>query len=100
MPKLLLIIAAALLIAVSLVVARCTALRADDGPNSQTAASLSEPLQSGLKVGEKVHTFYVRAITGPLKNKSVCYVCRNGDRPVVMFFVRRITPQLKKLLKG
>lgn len=58
------------------------------------------PLQSGLKVGEKVPTFYVRAITGPLKNKSVCYVCRNGDRPVVMLFIRQITPELKKLLKG
>jgi hypothetical protein len=56
-------------------------------------------LQSGLKVGEKVPTFYVRAITGPLKNKSVCYVCRNGDRPVVMLFVRQITPELKTLLK-
>jgi hypothetical protein len=58
------------------------------------------PLQSGLKVGEKVPTFYVRAVTGPLKNKSVCYVCRNGDRPVVMLFVRQITPELKRLLKG
>jgi hypothetical protein len=59
----------------------------------------SAPLQSGLKVGEKVPTFYVRAITGPLKNKSVCYVCRNGDRPVVMLFIRKITPELKQLLK-
>ena len=62
--------------------------------------SLMVSLQSGLKVGEKVPTFYVRAITGPLKNKSVCYVCRNGDRPVVMLFIRQITPELKKLLKG
>lgn len=58
------------------------------------------PLQSGLKVGEKVPTFYVRAITGPLKNKSVCYVCRNGDRPVAMLFIRQITPEVKRLLKG
>jgi hypothetical protein len=67
-----------------------------DVPNSRTE---SVPLQSGLKVGEKVPTFYVRAITGPLKNKSVCYVCRNGDRPVVMLFIRDITPELKTLLK-
>ena len=71
-----------------------------DKPNSQASSSAPEPLQSGLKVGDKVQTFYVRAITGPLKNKSVCYVCRNADRPVVMVFVRRITPELKKLLKG
>jgi hypothetical protein len=58
-----------------------------------------QPLQSGLKVGEKVASFYVRAVTGPLKNKSVCYVCRHGDRPVVMIVIRRITPELKTLLK-
>jgi len=58
------------------------------------------PLKSGLQPGERVATFYVRAITGPLRNKSVCYVCRNGDRPVVMFFVRTATPELRRLLKA
>jgi len=73
-------------------------LCAENGVAENTDAAAG--LQSGLKVGEKVPTFYVRAITGPLKNKSVCYVCRNGDRPVVMLFIRQITPELKKLLKG
>jgi len=73
-------------------------VRAACGPGAESNSS-PVPLQSGLKVGEKVPTFYVRAITGPLKNKSVCYVCRNGDRPVVMLFVRQITPELKTLLK-
>ncbi|MFN0052694.1 MAG: hypothetical protein ACKV0T_10920 [Planctomycetales bacterium] len=59
----------------------------------------SSELKSGLQVGEKVPTFYVRAITGPLKNKSVCYVCRNGNRPVVMLLVREVTPELTRLLK-
>lgn len=77
-----------------------TMLYGADNPDAQASSSKAEPLRSGLKVGEKVQTFYVRAITGPLKNKSVCYVCRNGDRPVVMIFVRRITPELKKLLKA
>lgn len=57
------------------------------------------PLRSGLQPGERVPTFYVRAITGPLRNKSVCYVCRNGDRPVVMVFVRSASPELRRLLK-
>ncbi len=70
-----------------------------DDESASKADSQNEPLQSGLNVGEKVPTFYVRAVTGPLKNKSVCYVCRNGDRPVVMIFVRQITPELKRLLK-
>ncbi len=71
-----------------------------DDKSEQKTETAGEPLQSGLKVGEKVSTFYVRAVTGPLKNKSVCYVCRNGDRPVVMLFIRQITPELKTLLKG
>jgi len=58
-----------------------------------------EPLKSGLQVGESVPQFYVRAVTGPLKNKSVCYVCRNGDRPVIMLLARKVTPELTKLLK-
>jgi hypothetical protein len=74
-------------------------IRAESEPVTKSDPSTA-PLQSGLKVGERVPTFYVRAITGPLKNKSVCYVCRNGDRPVVMLFIRQITPELKRLLKG
>src|SRR4051812_14009141 len=57
------------------------------------------PLKSGLQVGEAVPQFYVRAVTGPLKNKSVCYVCRNGDRPVIMLLARKVTPEVTKLLK-
>lgn len=72
---------------------------ADDKPKGERE-SAARPLQSGLKVGERVSTFYVRAVTGPLKNRSVCYVCRNGDRPVVMLFIRQVTPELKRLLKG
>jgi hypothetical protein len=82
-----------------LTVLAAVAFGGNDDPASPADAQ-REPLQSGLKVGEKVPTFYVRAVTGPLKNKSVCYVCRNGDRPVVMIFVRQITPELTRLLKG
>jgi len=67
--------------------------------SSADQATVEQSLESGLKVGEKVASFYVRAITGPLKNKSVCYVCRHGDRPVVMLVIRKITPELKTLLK-
>jgi len=75
-----------------------TLARADEA-GTTSSPELKSGLQIGLRVGDKVPTFYVRAITGPLKNKSVCYVCRNGDRPVVMLFVRQITPELKMLLK-
>ena len=99
-PTLLLAMLFALVVAFCLLTDRGTTLYGTDKPNPWASLSTAEPLHSGLKVGERVHTFYVRAITGPLKNKSVCYVCRNGDRPVVMIFVRQITPELKRLLKG
>ncbi|MBS0262221.1 MAG: hypothetical protein JSS02_09750 [Planctomycetes bacterium] len=70
---------------------------------SMVTAGAGEPargLASGPQIGDKISTFYVRAVTGPLKSKSVCYVCRNGDRPVVMLFIRQITPGLQDLLKG
>ena len=53
-------------------------------------AAESKPLISGLAAGKEVPSFFVRAITGPQMNRSVCFVCRNGDRPVVMVMMRRL----------
>lgn len=47
----------------------------------------------------EVPSFYVRAVTGPLAGKSVCYVCRNGDRPVVIVLLRELGPESTALLK-
>ena len=60
----------------------------------------SMPLKSGPMVGDHVASFYTRAVTGPLMNKSVCYVCRNGQRPVVMVLLRRVDAELKPLMKS
>ncbi len=49
--------------------------------------------------GHDVPSFYVRAVTGPLAGKSVCYVCRHGDRPVVMVLMRELGQQTTALLK-
>lgn len=57
------------------------------------------PLKSGPEIGSEVTSFYVRAVTGPHAGKSVCYVCRNGDRPVVMVVVRELGPDVTRLLK-
>ncbi len=56
-------------------------------------------LDSGRAVGQRVPSFYVRAVTGPLRNKSVCYVCRNGTRPCVMVIFRDLEPGLSGLLQ-
>ncbi len=57
------------------------------------------PLESGPAAGATVHQFFVRAVTGPHRNRSICYVCRYGDRPVVMVFLQGVDPNVAKLLK-
>jgi hypothetical protein len=69
---------------------------ADDGA---AAAARRPSLQSGRQVGESVPEFHSRVVTGPLRNRSVCYVCRNGGRPVVMLLLRRVGPEIEPLLR-
>jgi hypothetical protein len=69
-------------------------------PTIDAETSTAARLDSGPGLGEYVPTFYSRAVTGPLMNKSVCYVCRNGQRPVVAVFVRSFEPKLKSLLQN
>lgn len=59
-----------------------------------------KPLVTGRQVGELVPSFYSRVVTGPLMNRSVCYVCRNGDRPVVLVLMRKTGPRVKQLLRN
>jgi len=61
---------------------------------------LSLVAAAGLSAADSaVPSFYVRAVTGPLAGKSVCYVCRNGDRPVVLVVLRELGPEAAALLK-
>jgi len=60
----------------------------------------SKPLLSGPAVGKEVPSFFVRAITGPQMNRSVCFVCRNGDRPVLMILLRRLESGSSVVLKA
>lgn len=59
-----------------------------------------KPFRSGPEVGKEVPSFFVRAVTGPQANRSVCFVCRNGDRPVVMIVLRRLDSGTSQLLKS
>lgn len=71
-----------------------------DGSEPKSSRPMGEArLLSGREIGEYVPTFYTRAVTGPLMNRSVCYVCRNGQRPVVMVFLRKLETDIKPLLK-
>ena len=55
--------------------------------------------RSGLQHGEDVPFFYSRVVTGSLMNKSVCFVCRNGNRPVVMLLMRQLKPEFANLMR-
>jgi len=60
----------------------------------------SRKLESGPKAGSTIHQFFVRAVTGPHRNRSVCYVCRYGSRPVVMVLIQKSDPKIATLLKA
>ena len=77
----------------------CAIIAAGVGLELAGAGEADAQLVSGRAVGDKVPQFFVRAVTGPLMNKSVCYVCRNGDRPVVMVFLRDLVDGTPDLLK-
>lgn len=62
------------------------------------ADELSPTPETAVATGE-IPSFYVRAVTGPLAGKSVCYVCRNGERPAVIVLLREIGPDVTLLLK-
>jgi hypothetical protein len=66
----------------------------------QPSSAQDQDADRSYRTGEYVPNFYVRAVTGPLRNKSVCYVCRNGNRPVVMVLTRRLSSELPDLLRG
>ncbi len=63
-------------------------------------ATAQMPLRSGLEPGKTVPSFHVHAITGPLRDKTVCYVCRNGKRPVVMVLMRDLETHTATLFRG
>jgi len=71
----------------------------DDATETPASANASHSF-TDLQPGNRVPSFYVRAVTGPHANKSVCYVCRFQDRPVVMVVVREFSPRLNELLRS
>jgi hypothetical protein len=67
--------------------------------HADEASPVKRPLsKSGPKVGATIHPFFVRAVTGPHRNRSVCYVCRYGARPVVMVVMQKVDPKIGDLL--
>lgn len=68
--------------------------------STPSKAAASAKLESGPKAGSTIHQFFVRAVTGPHRNRSVCYVCRYGSRPVVMVLIQKSDPKIATLLKA
>ena len=51
-------------------------------------------------IGSEVPSFQVRNVAGTLLNRSVCHVCRNGSRPVVMVVLRKPGTRQRMLLRN
>lgn len=66
----------------------------------KNTSDMMRMLLSGPTVGSVIQPFFVRAVTGPHRNRSVCYVCRYGARPVVMVLIQRVDPELPRLLRA
>jgi hypothetical protein len=75
----------------------CVGLEMARSGESPIVVATNSSAASG-KIGDEVPSFYVRAVTGPLAGKSVCYVCRHGDRPVVMVLLRELGADATALL--
>lgn len=80
--------------------ARCEDDSSVLAPQSSDLTNVHANLQSGPKAGSTIHQFFVRAVTGPHRNRSVCYVCRYGSRPVVMVLIQKPDPKIATLLKA
>lgn len=52
------------------------------------------------EVGSFVPSYQMRTVAGPMMNRSICHVCRNGNRPVVMVVLRETGPKLRVLLRN
>ncbi|MDA0282763.1 MAG: hypothetical protein O3B86_05360 [Planctomycetota bacterium] len=75
-------------------------LPATAAQKSDTLTAPAGPIQSGPQIGSTIQQFFVRAVTGPHRNRSVCYVCRYGSRPVVLVFIQKTDPEIATLLKA
>ncbi len=64
------------------------------------AALAADPITSGPQVGEKVPgPFKPLNATGPDAGKEECLYCKHGSKPMVMVFVRELSPGVVTLIK-
>ena len=73
---------------------------AEPASGSASRTESARTILSGPKAGSTIHQFFVREVTGPHRNRSVCYVCRYGSRPVVMVVMQETDPEIATLLKA
>src|SRR3954469_5644126 len=63
-------------------------------------ASAGGAVKSGPQVGDQVPgPFHPLNINGSAAGKKNCLYCSAGDAPVAVVFARKLTPQVKTLIK-
>jgi hypothetical protein len=60
----------------------------------------AEPIESGLKAGQRPGPYTSIVSVGPQRGQLHCFICEAEDRPVVIVFSRSLSDPLGKLLRG
>src|SRR3954452_7319721 len=67
---------------------------------TSTAVFAQEKLKSGPQIGDQVPgPFHPLNVTGSAAGKKNCLYCSAGEAPVAVVFARKLTPQVKTLIK-
>ena len=60
----------------------------------------AEPMESGLKPGQRPGPYTAIVSVGPQRGTLHCFICETEDKPAVAIFARTPTDGLGKLIRG
>jgi len=60
--------------------------------------ALGQPVESGLRIGQKPGPYSFLVATGPQRGQQTCYVCETAEKPAVVIFSRKLGDPLARLL--
>ncbi len=60
----------------------------------------AEPIESGLKVGQRPGPYTSIVSVGPERGQLHCFICETADRPAVIVFAHSLNDSLGKVVRG
>jgi hypothetical protein len=64
------------------------------------SAGAADPIESGLKPGQKPGPYTSLVSVGPQRGQLHCFICETEDKPAVVVFARSLSEGLGKLVRG